>query len=241
MLTANKLYYYGARYYDPKTSVFLRVDPMADKFPQTSPFSYCSNNPIIKIDPDGKEEEWVEGTNGKPYWNPEVTKTDQSKLKPGERYIGPTYTHINDNGSTEYGAQDGNKYNSVSLYGVEVKPESNNKSIEDNKPLISGPCSNSFENIIAAIDRFDDKFNGSKWTEDQRDFFKGLVDIMLELNPITSVPLDAIKIITGTDIDTNVPLSNNEYAKAIIGLATVGFSHKVEFLLKFVLSPTPAK
>lgn len=49
------LYYYGARYYDPKTSVWLGVDPMADKYPGLSPFVYCANNPVILVDPDGRE------------------------------------------------------------------------------------------------------------------------------------------------------------------------------------------
>jgi len=48
------LYFYGARYYDPKTSVWLGVDPMADKYPGLSPFVYCANNPIILVDPDGR-------------------------------------------------------------------------------------------------------------------------------------------------------------------------------------------
>ena len=49
-----RLYYYGARYYDPQKSVFHGVDPKAEKSPGTSPFAYCSNNPIKYIDPDGK-------------------------------------------------------------------------------------------------------------------------------------------------------------------------------------------
>ncbi len=47
------MYYYGARYYDPKASVWLGVDPKADKAPTTSPYTYCANNPIKFVDPDG--------------------------------------------------------------------------------------------------------------------------------------------------------------------------------------------
>jgi RHS repeat-associated protein len=54
-LTASRLYYYGARYYDPKASVWLGVDPMADKYPGLSSYAYCANNPIRFIDPNGME------------------------------------------------------------------------------------------------------------------------------------------------------------------------------------------
>jgi len=49
------LYYYGARYYDPKTSIFLNVDPLAEKYPNISPYTYVANNPINAIDPDGRD------------------------------------------------------------------------------------------------------------------------------------------------------------------------------------------
>src|SRR5690625_3470092 len=48
-------YYYGARYYDPKWSMWLSVDPLAEKYPSISPFAYVANNPISAIDPDGRE------------------------------------------------------------------------------------------------------------------------------------------------------------------------------------------
>ena len=46
-------YYYGARYYDPKWSVWLSVDPMAEKYPGWSPYNYTLNNPIKYVDPNG--------------------------------------------------------------------------------------------------------------------------------------------------------------------------------------------
>ena len=49
------LYYYGARYMDPKISMWLGVDPMIEKYPEISPYIYCHNNPIVLIDPDGRQ------------------------------------------------------------------------------------------------------------------------------------------------------------------------------------------
>ncbi len=46
-------YYYGARYYDPKISIWLSVDPLAEKYPNVGVYVYCLNNPIKYIDPDG--------------------------------------------------------------------------------------------------------------------------------------------------------------------------------------------
>ena len=48
-------YYYGARYYNPKWSVWLSVDPLAHDFYSTSPYVVVANNPVIIIDPDGND------------------------------------------------------------------------------------------------------------------------------------------------------------------------------------------
>ena len=48
--------YFGARYYDSDILTgWLSVDPMADKYPSLSPYSYCGWNPIRLVDPDGKD------------------------------------------------------------------------------------------------------------------------------------------------------------------------------------------
>jgi RHS repeat-associated protein len=46
-------YYYGARYYDPAISIFLSVDPLAEKYPGINPYTYVANNPINFTDPTG--------------------------------------------------------------------------------------------------------------------------------------------------------------------------------------------
>jgi RHS repeat-associated protein len=53
------LSYYGARYLDMKTSLWLSTDPLAEKFPNFNPYAYCYQNPIRYIDPTGMEGEEV--------------------------------------------------------------------------------------------------------------------------------------------------------------------------------------
>jgi len=49
------LYYYGARYYDPRTSIWQSVDPLAAKMPAWSPYSMNYDNPVKFIDPNGEK------------------------------------------------------------------------------------------------------------------------------------------------------------------------------------------
>lgn len=48
------MYYYGARYYEPRLSLWMTVDPMEENLPSSSTYSYAANNPIRFIDMEGK-------------------------------------------------------------------------------------------------------------------------------------------------------------------------------------------
>ncbi len=52
-----QVYYYGARYYDPKMSLFVSVDPLAEQFQGWSPYNYTLNNPLRYTDPTGMAPE----------------------------------------------------------------------------------------------------------------------------------------------------------------------------------------
>ena len=57
--------YYGARYYTDRLSIWLSVDPLADKYPHLSPYAYCADNPILYVDSDGQKISLPKGTSTK--------------------------------------------------------------------------------------------------------------------------------------------------------------------------------
>ena len=48
------LYYYGARYYDPRVSLWISTDPQQENDVNISTYTYCGNNPVLFTDPDGE-------------------------------------------------------------------------------------------------------------------------------------------------------------------------------------------
>ena len=51
-----RLYYFGARYYDGDLGRWLSVDPLAHLNPGQSPYNYVTNNPLSRVDPDGMDD-----------------------------------------------------------------------------------------------------------------------------------------------------------------------------------------
>ena len=72
--TETGLSYFGARYYSSDLSIWLSVDPMADKYPSLSPYTYCANNPVRCVDPNG-EDIWELDENGT------LTRIEEDKEK----------------------------------------------------------------------------------------------------------------------------------------------------------------
>ena len=77
--------YFGSRYYSSDLSIWLSVDPMAAKYPHQSNYVYCSNNPIMVVDPNGEDEYFNEfgmylGTDNSKTNNVRMIKQDDWNL-----------------------------------------------------------------------------------------------------------------------------------------------------------------
>ena len=75
--------YFGSRYYSSDLSIWLSVDPMSDKYPSLSSYTYCANNPIKLVDPNGEE-----------LWKPEITGTGDIRLLSEEGDSYQSLTHF---------------------------------------------------------------------------------------------------------------------------------------------------
>ena len=89
-------YYYEARYYAPPT--FTSRDVLFEKKPWFTPYHYCSNNPVGRVDPSGMMDEGPEDPPGKKKSNVkskiEVNVIPQDNLKQQ-----PIVLHIENNSS----------------------------------------------------------------------------------------------------------------------------------------------
>ncbi|MFT3740641.1 MAG: RHS repeat-associated core domain-containing protein [Breznakibacter sp.] len=81
------IYDFHARGYDPILGRTWQMDPHAENYYGLSPYSMFANNPIINIDPDGKD--WYTDKDGTYQYNPDVKS--QEDLQEGQNYVGVTH------------------------------------------------------------------------------------------------------------------------------------------------------
>ncbi len=109
--------YFGARYMDHELmTMWLSVDPLADKYPSLSPYNYCAWNPVKLVDPDGND--WYEYTD---------KKTNKTEIKWTDCHSQKAMDESNVNGKyLGVTVEDGDTY--YSLFGSKEKlgtPEGN--------------------------------------------------------------------------------------------------------------------
>ena len=77
-------YDYGARHYDAALGRFATVDPSSESYYETSPYAYCGNNPVVRIDPTGAD--WIQDRYGSFLWDNNATNQETTRY--GWTYIG---------------------------------------------------------------------------------------------------------------------------------------------------------
>ena len=66
----------AARYYNSDLSIWISVDPLVDKYPNLSPYTYCANNPVGLVDANGMD--WFENElTGDVYYARDYKKGDE--------------------------------------------------------------------------------------------------------------------------------------------------------------------
>ena len=135
--------YCGARYYDSDGSFWLSVDPMSDGRPNVSPYAYCQNNPIGRIDPNGALDGWVEdpdNPNAGVHWDPKINSESEATAA-GKIYRGQTVLANDANGNFRFGDENGQWQKSIPLNEVTATASSNNSTIKLPNPELSSTVS----------------------------------------------------------------------------------------------------
>ena len=117
--------YFGARYYDSDILTgWLSVDPLADKYPNISPYAYCAWNPVRLVDPDGEDVWEVNIITGET----KVEKASENRVNvvgngvnksydfpSGDFYLNVEHTKNDDGSYCSINAYGGTEYNNASL------------------------------------------------------------------------------------------------------------------------------
>lgn len=82
---------FGARLYDPRIGKWLACDPLAVKYPDLSPYSFAANNPILFIDPNGKEIHVTDPNTGKVH----IFKPGDAVPNGASKFVQDSYAGLN--------------------------------------------------------------------------------------------------------------------------------------------------
>ena len=111
---------YGMRMYNPRIGRFFNIDPLAESYPELTPYQFASNTPLQAVDLDGLEKVIYL-----------INFKDNTKSKIVLRKAGP----LGDGAAVQYTDKQGKV---TALYGEEIKTaEEFTKSYEGNGGLVS--------------------------------------------------------------------------------------------------------
>lgn len=82
---------------------WLSVDPLADKYPGNTPYLYCGGNPIMLIDPDGRD--WYEA-DGEIKWTDCKSQQSMNEAMLRGTYLGEAVVVFNGYYDEQLGSND---------------------------------------------------------------------------------------------------------------------------------------
>ena len=88
------LYYFGARYYDPRVSLWMSTDMLAELMPNKTAYKISNNNPVRFIDPTGLYETEQEARKAAEKFNNAPVHMDRAS--------GQWFISLNENGTDAY-------------------------------------------------------------------------------------------------------------------------------------------